>query len=108
MMVYFMCSMHRNRLHYGFGVCIVDMILVNIAAWSIFALSIEVQVHTSFIKPSLITSCSELSPAPPCLETPSPSSYCRLGTSVDPVVPLPLPPFRIISTGVRHVRQGAL
>lgn len=51
LMVYFICHMRQDNLHYNLGVYIVDMIMVQLCfvAWSLFAASIEVRLRHKVI-----------------------------------------------------------
>lgn len=77
-MVYFICNMRQDDLHYNFGVFILDMILIQLClvGWSLFAASIEVRpsFDTSHPISVLILCSSAASPVHPSSGMPLRSS----------------------------------
>lgn len=75
-MVYFICNMRMDDLHYNFGVFVIDMIMIQLClvAWSLFAASIEVRSAHSFDSGLLTMSYSVASHEHRYSAMPSPSS----------------------------------
>lgn len=108
-MVYFICGMRTDDLHYNFGVFIADMIMVQMCfvVWSLFAASIEVSHCLSVLITRKRYQCSFSVTAKLCTGFPPrqrgldilhPLSRIlhRQRPWMDPVVPLDLSPLLLL------------